>query len=260
MMSGPAIVIAAVSLSLVMALGWWVVVTSGRSGWADTFWSYGTGLVGVTTVWWAAGGAPHGRTWLVVVLLALWALRLGTHIARRTLSGGDDPRYAELRREWGERYRSQLFVFLHIQGAAALVLVIGALAAAGNPAPLGAGDVIGVVIALAAILGEAVSDAELRAFKADPAHADRVCDTGLWSFSRHPNYFFEWLYWLAYPAIGIGLEYPWGWLTLLAPAMMYWLLVHVSGIPPLEAHMLRSRGDRFGAYQRRVRAFWPFPK
>jgi steroid 5-alpha reductase family enzyme len=254
----PAIVIAAVSLALVMALAWWVVITSGRSGWADTFWSYGTGLVGVTAVWWASSGMPEGRALLVAALLALWALRLGTHIGRRTVNGGDDPRYAELRRDWGERYRSQLFVFLQIQAAAALVLVIAVLTAAGNPAPLGVGDVLGIVIALCAIAGEALSDAQLSAFKADRTNAGRVCDVGLWSFSRHPNYFFEWLYWLAYPAVGLG--YPWGWLTLMAPVMMYWLLVHVSGIPPLEAHMLRSRGDRFGAYQQRVRAFWPIPK
>jgi len=260
MISGTAVVIAAVLLSSVMALAWWVVVSSGRSGWADTFWSYGTGLVGVVAVWWSAAGAPGGRALLVMALLALWSLRLGTHIAHRTLSGGDDPRYAELRRGWGERYRSQLFVFLHIQGAAALVLVVAILAAAGNPAPLGFGDTLGVAIALAAIAGEAVSDAQLRAFKADRANADRVCDAGLWSLSRHPNYFFEWLYWLAYLPLGISLAYPWGWLTLLAPLLMYWLLVHVSGIPLLEAHMLRSRGDRFLAYQQRVRAFWPIPK
>lgn len=114
MISGTAMVLAAVSLSLVMALAWWLVVTSGRSGWADTFWSYGTGLVGVGAVLWSTGGALDGRTLLVIGLLALWALRLGTHIARRTLSGGDDPRYAELRQGWGERYRSQLFVFLQI--------------------------------------------------------------------------------------------------------------------------------------------------
>jgi len=260
MINLPVVIGAAVALSLVMGLAWWVVVSSGRSGWADTFWSYGTGLVGVGAVLWASAGAPGGRALLVLALLALWALRLGTHIARRTLSGGDDPRYAELRRDWGERYRSQLFVFLQIQAAAALVLVLAVLSAAGNPAPLGIGEILGVVIALVALAGEAVSDAQLSAFKADRANADGVCDVGLWSLSRHPNYFFEWLYWLAYVPIGISLAWPWGWLTLLAPAMMYWLLVHVSGIPPLEAHMLRSRGDRFGAYRQRVRAFWPIPK
>jgi steroid 5-alpha reductase family enzyme len=80
--------------------------------------------------------------------------------------------------------------------------------------------------------------------------------------SRHPNYFFEWLCWLAYPLIAINLSgyNPLGWLTLAAPACMYWVLVHVSGIPPLEEHMLRSRGAQFRALQARTRPFFPLPK
>jgi steroid 5-alpha reductase family enzyme len=81
--------------------------------------------------------------------------------------------------------------------------------------------------------------------------------------SRHPNYFFEWLGWFAYAVIAIAIDltcsYPWGWLAVAGPVLMYWLLVHASGIPPLEAHMLRSRGDAFRAYQQRVNAFWPGP-
>jgi steroid 5-alpha reductase family enzyme len=90
-----------------------------------------------------------------------------------------------------------------------------------------------------------------------------VCDEGLWRWSRHPNYFFEWLGWFAYPLIAISPNYhpsyPWGWVTLLAPAFMYWILVHVTGIPPLEEQMLRSRGDRYRDYQSRTSAFFPWP-
>ena len=113
---------------------------------------------------------------------------------------------------------------------------------------------------IAAIAGEATSDAQMRAFKADPRNKGKVCDTGLWSLSRHPNYFFEWLAWLAYIPIGVSLAYPWGWLAVAGPLLMYWLLVHASGIPPLEAHMLRSRGKAFRDYQQRVNAFWPGPQ
>ncbi|RYE88632.1 MAG: DUF1295 domain-containing protein, partial [Hyphomicrobiales bacterium] len=100
--------------------------------------------------------------------------------------------------------------------------------------------------------------AQLTAFKRKPQNRGKVCDTGLWGLSRHPNYFFEWLFWVAYPLIGIG--YDLGWVALLAPALMYWLLVHASGIPPLEAHMMRTRPEAFAAYKRRVRPFWPIPK
>ena len=86
-----------------------------------------------------------------------------------------------------------------------------------------------------------------RQIKSDPANRGQICEAGFWSLSRHPNYFFEWLCWLAYPVIAIDLSpaNSLGWISLLASACMYWVLVHVSGIPPLEAHMLRTRGDPF---------------
>jgi hypothetical protein len=89
----------------------------------------------------------------------------------------------------------------------------------------------------------------------------KVCDAGLWGWSRHPNYFFEWFGWLAYPLLAIDFSgvYPWGFAALLGPACMYWLLVYVSGIPPLEAHMLERRRDEFRAYQARTSAFFPVP-
>jgi steroid 5-alpha reductase family enzyme len=120
---------------------------------------------------------------------------------------------------------------------------------------------IGLLILFAAIVGEAIADRQLRAFKSDPANRDAICDVGLWRWSRHPNYFFEWLLWLAYPIIAIDFagHNPYGWLSLAAPICMYWILVHVSGIPPLEDHMLRSRGEAFRAYQKRTRPFLPLP-
>ncbi|MDB6097533.1 MAG: hypothetical protein JWN58_236, partial [Gammaproteobacteria bacterium] len=80
-----------------------------------------------------------------------------------------------------------------------------------------------------------------------------------WRWSRHPNYFFEWFGWLAYPVIAISPDYPWGWATLLAPVFMYWIMVHVTGIPPLEAQMLRSRGARYRTYQTHTSMFFPLP-
>ena len=133
--------------------------------------------------------------------------------------------------------------------------------AAHNPRPgLGLSDLLGAVLLLTGLIGEALSDAQLRRFRSDPANRNRVCESGLWKWSRHPNYFFEWLCWLAYPVIAIDPAYPAGWITLLAPACMYWVLVYVSGVPPLEQHMLRSRGQQFRDVQARTRSFFPFPK
>jgi steroid 5-alpha reductase family enzyme len=258
------VVLLAVALAGVMAAAWALAVRTGQSGWADAFWSYGIGASGIVAALVPIEGHERdaGRALIVALLVAVWSLRLGTHILRRTLKGHDDPRYAQLKREWGGSWKTQLLLFLEIQAACGLVLALAVMAAANNPAPLGPFDILGVLVAVAAIVGEAVADRQLRAFTADPANKGKVCDTGLWGLSRHPNYFFEWLYWLAYPLLGLSfaLGYPWGWVALAAPALMYLLLVHVSGIPPLEAHMLRSRGDAFRAYQQRVNAFWPVPK
>lgn len=188
------------------------------------------------------------------------ASRLGAHIVRRTLHGEEDPRYARLREEWGERWRSRLFLFLQIQAAAALLLAATIFLAARNPAPgLQWSDFLGVAVLLVAVFGEGLADTQLTQFRANPANRRKVCDEGLWSLSRHPNYFFQWLGWAGYAVIAIGPSgaWSWGWLALVGPAFMYWLLVHVSGIPPLEAHMRRSRGIAFAAYADRVNAFWP---
>ncbi len=263
MMPAGLIILLAAALSASMALAWLVAVRTGRSGWIDAIWSVAVGAGGITASLALSGAdAIRPRQWLVAALAATWSLRLGVHIAVRTMRGGDDPRYRRLRREWRDGFRRRLFWFLQAQAVAALVLVVTIMKAAQRPEPdLGFGDLAGVVIFLVAIVGEALADRQLSLFGAAPENEGKVCDVGLWRYSRHPNYFFEWLAWVAYPTIAIDFSgaYPWGWLALAGPVLMYWLLVHVSGIPPLEAHMLRSRGDRFRDYQRRVNAFWPAP-
>ena len=255
----------AVALSATMALAWSIARHPGRSGWTDVIWSFAIGAAGVVGALAPIGGAaPMPRQWLVAGLVALWALRLGLHILRRTIGGNDDPRYVELKREWGEGFATRLFWFLQIQAGAALLLALSILVAARNPAPVWAwSDLLGALVLIVAIVGEGIGDRQLAAFRKDETNKGGVCDVGLWSMTRHPNYFFEWLGWTAYaviaigPSAGFGAPWPWGWIALTGPAFMYWLLVHASGIPPLEAHMLRSRGAAFRAYQARVFAFWP---
>ncbi len=263
---GPAgaIVGLALCLALTMTVAWLVALRSGRSGWIDAIWSFATGVFGAAAALFVFDGSEVSTRQMLVALLALlWSLRLGLHIAARTARGGDDPRYRQLREEWGTAFPVRLFWFLQIQALAALVLVLSIAIAAHNPAPgLRALDAIGIAVLIAAVAGEAVADRQLSAFRSDPANEGRVCDVGLWGMSRHPNYFFEWLGWCAYALIAIDAtgSYPWGWLALAGPLLMYWLLVHASGIPPLEAHMLRSRGEVFRKYQQRVNAFWPGPQ
>jgi steroid 5-alpha reductase family enzyme len=167
------------------------------------------------------------------------------HIAWRTAHGGDDPRYRQLRAEWGDKASERLFWFLQVQAAAALVLALSVAATAHRPdIGLDLRDALGVAFFAVALFGERAADRQLAHFGGDPKNKSKICDVGLWGHSRHPNYFFEWLVWVSFALIAIAPAgaYPWGWFGLAAPVLMYVLLVHVSGIPPLEAHMLRSRG------------------
>lgn len=255
----------AAALSVVMSVAWRVQQTSGNSGWVDVSWTFGVGAVATF-----AAVAPFGpniwpgwRQVLVAALAAAWSLRLGLHIMSRTRVSGDDPRYRQLATEWGASAPKRMFWFLQSQAVVGIILVLAVALAAQNPNPaFREQDIAGLLVLAAALIGEAVADAQLRRFKASSAGRKAICDVGLWGWSRHPNYFFEWMAWLSYPMIAIDLagHNPWGWLALLAPACMYWVLVHVSGVPPLEAHMLRTRGDAFRAYQQHTRAFLPLPR
>jgi steroid 5-alpha reductase family enzyme len=251
-------------ISVVMAAAWLAQRWTQKSGWADAFWTFGVGLAGAlfALAHLPDRGGPSARALLVSALVALWAARLCAHIVRRTLTGPDDARYAKLRKDWGKDAPRRMFWFLQAQALFGLLMAATVFAAAANPRPgLDLRDAIGALVMITAITGEAIADRTLARFARDPRNRGKVCDVGLWRWSRHPNYFFEWLGWVAYPIIAIDFSgaYPWGFASLIGPAVMYWLLVHVSGIPPLEEHMLASRGEAFRAYRDRTSAFFPWP-
>jgi steroid 5-alpha reductase family enzyme len=108
------------------------------------------------------------------------------------------------------------------------------------------------------VIGEGVADEQLAAFKRDPANRGRVCQRGLWNFSRHPNYFFEWFVWVAWALY--ALASPFGWGALICPALMFFFLFRVTGIPATEAQSLRSRGEEYARYQRTTSSFVPWFK
>lgn len=257
-----ALVVMAIALSVLMAGAWLVQQRTGNSGWVDTIWTFSLGLVGAVGALWPMAGQPvTARQWLVAALVAIWSLRLGSHIAMRTAGITDDPRYAAFAKEWGVDSPRKMFIFLQNQGLGSIPLVFAIFVAAHFPSTeLRLQDYLGALILFGGITGEAIADAQLVKFRSDPANKGKVCDAGLWALSRHPNYFFEWFGWLAYPVIAIAPDYGWGWLTLLGPVFMYWILVHVTGIPPLEEQMLRSRGDAYRAYQSRTSKFFLLPQ
>jgi steroid 5-alpha reductase family enzyme len=256
------VAIIAAALCLIMSGAWLIRERTGNSGWVDTTWTAGLGLVGIGA---ALLLPPHDfppREMTVAVLIALWAARLGIHIAARSARIVDDPRYAKLAHDWGDRASWRMFVFLQQQALGSVPLALAVYLAAKNPAPaMRAQDWLGIAIVLIAVIGEAIADRQLRRFQSDPANRGEILDTGLWAWSRHPNYFFQWFGWLAWPVIAIDLSggYPYGWLALIGPAVMYWVLRYATGVPHLEAHMARTRGAAFEDYQRRTSLFFPAP-
>lgn len=251
-------------LSVVMSMAWIAEQRTGNSGWIDTIWTFGLGAIGIAAALWpvSADASISARQWIVAAAVAVWCARLGLHIARRSLARRDDPRYAKLRAEWGESARGQMWILLQKQAIVSIPMGASIWLAAHNPAPdLRVQDYVAALILIVAFGGEAIADRQLGLFARANRGSSAVCQIGLWRWSRHPNYFFEWFGWLAYPMIAIDLSgsYPFGWLALTGPACMYWLLVFVSGIPPLEEHMLRTRGETFRRYQESTSAFFPLP-
>lgn len=240
-----------------MTFAFIVQLATGRSGWIDVLWCLSVGAAGEAALW-VANSAPTERTVLASALLAAWSLRLVAHIGRRSHGASDDPRYANLVAEWGRSWRSKLFGFLMAQAAAGWVLALAVVASATNAALLPSLlDGAGLAIAAIALLGEATADRQLAQWRRTAPH-NGICNVGLWQRSRHPNYFFEWLYWCSWPLLAVNLDQPLAVVpALAAPLLMGHLLLNVSGAPPLEAHMARTRGQAWFDYCARTPRFWP---
>ncbi len=250
-----------VIMTLVMIVGWAVQRAANNGGWTDVFWTFGTGVTCAVVVLIPLGNAGFGwRRAMVAGMMALWALRLGSYIALRVARGAEDMRYTDLREEWGGGFQRNMFGLLAAQGPITAIIAVAVLFAARAPAAgFRIADGLGLLIFAVAVLGETLADRQMKAFKADKANAGKVCDTGLWSWSRHPNYFFEALVWIAYPVMGIDLARPWSLTSLAAPLMMFWIVRFGTGVPPLEKAMVKSKGDAYRQYQSKVSALIPRP-
>ena len=240
------------ALCAAVQLGLWLVALRTRNagivdvGWALTF----AGVIGVFVA------TTHAFPPIAAVVLA-WSLRLGGYLlARGAASGPEEGRYKDLRERWGERASGRFFVFFQAQAALTAILssafVVPFLAAPHAPWLAW----LGLATSAAGVVGETVADAQLARFKR--THKGAVCDVGLWSWSRHPNYFFEWCVWLGYAVAGFAY-WPWGLVALAPQAIILASIFGVTGIPPTEKQALRSKGEAYAAYQRRVSRFIPRP-
>jgi steroid 5-alpha reductase family enzyme len=244
-------------MTLVMLVAWAVQRGLKNGGWTDVFWTYGTGLTCAIAALSVNGGAKW-RHFVVAALMAVWAIRLGTYVALRVARSPEDVRYADMRSSFGAGFQSKMFGLLIIQGPVTGLLSIAVIFAARQPvAAFRVQDFAGLLIMGLAIAGETLADRQMKQFKAASKDHQAVCDQGLWAWSRHPNYLFEWLGWFAYPVIGSSLQVPWSFLSLSAPVLMYAVLRFGTGVPPLEAAMLRRKGAAYRHYQERVGVLLP---
>jgi steroid 5-alpha reductase family enzyme len=249
-------------VALVFLLLWRLAVVQRNAGWVDVGWSFTLVLLVAWYAIWADGIV--WRRLFYFLLAAFWGLRLAWHILSRLRREHDeDPRYRELRQHWGEQADRNFFFFFQAQGFANLLLAAPILLLMqGQRAGLSVFDVLGALLMLGAVFGESVADRQLIRWKADPANRGKTCRKGLWAVSRHPNYFFEWLHWLAWPVLALVLAgsslASWWPVTLLGPAIMLVLLLQFTGIPYTEKQAVRSRGEDYKKYQREVSKFFPW--
>ncbi|HPA50340.1 MAG TPA: DUF1295 domain-containing protein [Thermoanaerobaculia bacterium] len=253
---------AALVLALMTVL-WVASVRLRDASLVDPWWSIAFLLVAAHTA--LRTGLTPGKA-LLLAAVAAWSLRLFLHLFLRSLGKPEDPRYAAFRAKYGpERYGWFSFfqVFL-LQGA--LVVVVSAplqvAGAAPAPDPISVTDLLGLALFLAGFGIEAVADAQLARYrraraKGVPSAPGPVLDTGLWRFSRHPNYFGDALLWWGFWLF--ALDAAWGWATVFAPALMTFLLVKVSGVAMLDAHMAAKKPE-YAEYMRRTSGFVPRPR
>lgn len=253
--AGTAMLIGWAVMAIVMLALWQRQRSTRNAGIVDVAWAFGTAAM-IPWLAYVADGDPWRRL-LVAILGAAWGLRLGFHLARRVSGEKEDGRYRHMREAFGKRAQPIFLGFFQIQAVWTLLFAIAPWAASSSQRGLGLWDALGVAIWVTAITGETLADRQLAAFRANAANRGKVCNVGFWRYSRHPNYFFEWLHWFAYVAIGVGSAH-W-WVTLAGVVMTYLFLTRLTGIPYTESQALRSRGEAYRRYQETTNAFIPGP-
>ena len=241
--------------AVAMALAFAGARRAGKIGYVDVAWA---GLMALCAVLVAslADGTPLSRV-LVAIFGGLWGLRLCLHLWRRVAGEAEDGRYQALRARFGDA-ALPFFVFFQLQALLVALFALPFATVATRAQDPQAWQVVAAALAwLLAVGGESLADHQLARFRAVPGNRGRSCREGLWAWSRHPNYFFEWLHWFTYLLLALG-DAHW-WLALSGPVLMLLFLYRVSGIPWTEAQSLRSRGEDYRRYQREVSAFFPLP-
>lgn len=227
-----------------------------NNGIVDIFWAFDFTVI-AAIVWLLSDGFSE-RKLLVCGLAGLWSLRLGIYLLIRVGSHikEEEGRYKQLRQEWSS---GKFFVFFQMQAFSNVMLSIPFFIIALNPDPgLSVAEYIGATLWFLCIIGEGVSDWQLQYFKSKPENKGKVCQYGLWNYSRHPNYFFQFSIWIA--VLIFAFSSPYGWLAVICPISIGYLIFKVTGIPMTEEQAVRSKGEAYKEYQRTTSVFVPWFK
>ena len=249
----------AISVAIVIAaktFAWGLQLKTKNGGLVDAVWAITLG--GLAVLYALTGSAPVETRLLLAVMGGAWGLRLGWHLWLRNWGKPEDFRYAQFRKDWGEKVNVKMFWFFQFQNIFTLLLSASAfIAVAYRPdaAPLWA-IALALAIWAVSVSGESIADAQMERFRRNPSNKGQVCRDGLWRYSRHPNYFFETVFWLSFVPLAVGA--PYGWVTLGAPLVMAFLLTKLSGMPLLEKEMA-ARKPGYADYMAKTSPLIPWP-
>lgn len=247
----------AVALSIIFTITWIIQLKTKNAAIVDSVWSASFCLLAVIYFFLTEGF--YERKILILVMVLVWSMRLAIYLFIRTLGHSEDVRYTALREQWGTQQNILMLRFFYFQAILALILSLPFALVMINPSDeIKLIEWMGAGLWIIAVAGESVADAQLKSFKSNPSNKGKVCQAGLWNYSRHPNYFFEWLVWVSYFILALGS--PWGWLSIICPIAILYFLLKVTGIPYTETQMVKSRGQAFIDYQKTTSAFIPLPK
>lgn len=244
-----------------MLCAWISVTFNHRAGLVDVIWSFGIAL-NVLIAANVMNEAPTSVRIFLAIASGLWFLRLAWHLFRRYIrEDAEDTRYANMRRAMGDFQHLGFLLFFLFQAGLISLFSYPMIKLLSIPAMQWSNStelllLISGLIMLVAFIGEALADHQLYQFKLNPNNRGKTMDQGLWKYSRHPNYFFEWIHWFAYPILGIAAGTPWLWIY---PVLMWLFLYYLTGIPFSEQQALKNRGANYKMYQQKTSMFLPWP-
>ena len=242
---------------IVLTLSWAVYLKTGEASFVDVVWAV---LTAIFSIYLLAGNyTVELRFWLLSTMISAWCLRLSTHLIFRLRTTGEDTRYKRMKERWGDKSRKKFFFFFQAQALFAVVFALPFLKAGESGNPINAFDYAGILVWLIGFCVCSISDYQLTRFKLDSSGNMKVCRSGLWKYSRHPNYFGEWMVWTGYSIFGLQTDN--GALLLAVPVLLYVMITRVSGSSHIEKAKLRTANAEYTQYINSTSSFFPwFPK